>query len=254
MKAPGRCWMVLTAFLFAFVPLAVVTTGSLAAQTEEEGPEFELINEWDLGFERSDLGNVAQTARAEYAEGNRNLAQARKLRGRIDETQDADKRAKLEEKLEETFQSAAGSFADAIGYAPKMAEAYAGLGETLREWGKLDKSLEVCAAAVRRFPDDLENFEGWAMTLMELNMLGQRHECLQQLRRFQPGQGRDTDGSDAGLVAAKAGRPWGPKSDGCRQIGRWIQQQGGRLDRAQGEWCSRRKCVTNKTIPASLLL
>ncbi len=172
MKAPGRCWMVLTAFLFAFVPLAVVTTGSLAAQTEEEGPEFELINEWDLGFERSDLGNVAQTARAEYAEGNRNLAQARKLRGRIDETQDADKRAKLEEKLEETFQSAAGSFADAIGYAPKMAEAYAGLGETLREWGKLDKSLEVCAAAVRRFPDDLENFEGWAMTLMELNMLG----------------------------------------------------------------------------------
>jgi len=172
MNTPGRCWMVLTAFLFAFVPLAVITTGSLAAQSEEEGPEFELINEWDLGFERSDLGNVAQTARVEYAEGNRNLAQARKLRGRIAETQDADKRAKLEEKLEETFQSAAKSFADAIGYAPKMAEAYAGLGETLREWGRLDQSLEVCAAAVRRFPDDLENFEGWAMTLMELNLLG----------------------------------------------------------------------------------
>ena len=172
MNTPGRCWMVLTAFLFAFVPLAVITTGSLAAQSEEEGPEFELINEWDLGFERSDLGNVAQTARVEYAEGNRNLAQARKLRGRIAETQDADKRAKLEEKLEETFQSAANSFTNAIGYAPKMAEAYAGLGETLREWGRLDQSLEVCAAAVRRFPDDLENFEGWAMTLMELNLLG----------------------------------------------------------------------------------
>lgn len=136
----------------------------------------------DTGFEppdtesdvpdRSDLGNVAQAARGKYAEGNRNLTQAKKLQRKIGEADEADKKAKLTEKRDATFQTAVQCFTDAIGYSPKMAEAYAGLGETLREWGKLDQSLEVYAAAVRRFPEDLETFEGWAMTLMELNLLG----------------------------------------------------------------------------------
>lgn len=173
MKPSRRCWPFLFLIFLAFVPLALIYTGSLVAQTEETTVlEFEPPDTESDGFEQSDLGNVAQTARMKYAEGNRHLAQASKLRRRIAETEDAEKRAKLEERLEDIFQSAANSFTDAIGFAPKMAEAYAGLGETLREWGRLDQSLEVCAAAVRRFPDDLENFEGWAMTLMELNLLG----------------------------------------------------------------------------------
>jgi tetratricopeptide (TPR) repeat protein len=149
-----------------------MTSDSALAQSEATDLIPELDNEWDTGFERSDLGNVAQTAKVEYAEGNRTLAQARKIRKRIAETEDPDKKAKLEAKLQETYQSAAKSFTDAIGYAPKMSEAYSGLGETLREWGQLEQSLQVYASAVRRFPQDLENFEGWAMTLMELNMLG----------------------------------------------------------------------------------
>lgn len=173
MKPSRRCWPCLFLIFLAFVPLAMIYTGSVVAQIEETTVlEFEPPDAESDGFEQSDLGNVAQTARTKYAEGNRYLAQASKLQRRIAETEDAEKRAKLEERLEGTFQSAATSFTDAIGYAPKMAEAYASLGETLREWGKLDQSLEVCAAAVRRFPDDLENFEGWAMTLMELNLLG----------------------------------------------------------------------------------
>jgi tetratricopeptide (TPR) repeat protein len=164
-------------FLFAVVPASLVFLllphATLLAQTEEtEGREFELMNENDTGFERSDLGNVAQTARMEYAEGSRQLSEARKLRGRIAETDDPAKRAKLEKKLEETYQGAVQAFTDAIGYAPKMSEAYAGLGETYRDWGQFQQALEVHAAAVRRFPDDLENFEGWAWALMELNMLG----------------------------------------------------------------------------------
>jgi len=148
--------------------LAMTPVEPLVAQVLEfEPPDTEA--EFD---EQSDLGNVAQTARMEYAEGNRHLAQARKLQRRIAETDDSDKRAKLEEKLEETYQGAVQSFTDAIGYAPKMSEAYAGLGEALRDWGQLEQSLEVLATAVRRFPEDLENFEGWATTLMELNLLG----------------------------------------------------------------------------------
>ena len=148
-----------------------------AQETTEMGFEppdtgFEPPDTETDGFDRSDLGNVAQTARMNYAEGNRKLSQARKLRRKIAETEEASNRAKLEGKREETLQSAVQFFTEAIGYAPKMTEAYAGLGETLREWGKLDQSLEVYAAAVRRFPDDLETFEGWAITLMELNLLG----------------------------------------------------------------------------------
>ena len=172
MKRSRRDWLIPLVLLLALVALTPMTSDSALAQSEETELIPELANEWDTGFERSDLGNVAQTAKIEYAEGNRALAQARKIRGRIAETEDPDKKSKLEAKLQETFQSAAKSFTDAIGYAPKMSEAYAGLGETLREWGQLEQSLEVYAAAVRRFPEDLENFEGWAMTLMELNMLG----------------------------------------------------------------------------------
>jgi tetratricopeptide (TPR) repeat protein len=172
MKLSRRSWLIPLFLLLGLVPLALISSDSALAQSEETELIPELENEWDTGFERSDLGNVAQTAKVEYAEGHRTLAQARKIRGRIAETADPDKKAKLEAKLQETYQSAAKSFTDAIGYAPKMSEAYAGLGETLREWGQLEQSLEVYAAAVRRFPDDLENFEGWAMTLMELNMLG----------------------------------------------------------------------------------
>ena len=168
MTTPRRYCYLLAIAAAVLTALAMTPVKPLVAQVLEfEPPDTE-----GADFERSDFGNVAQTARMEYAEGNRNLAQARKLRRRIAETDDSDKKAKLEEKLEESYQSAVQSFTDAIGYAPKMAEAYAGLGETLRDWGQVEKSLEVHAAAVRRFPDDLENFEGWALTLMELNLLG----------------------------------------------------------------------------------
>ena len=225
MKSSSRCWEVLSAVLFAFLSLAVIATGSLAAQSEEEGPEFELINERDLGFERSDLGNVAQTARVEYAEGNRSLAQARKLRGRIAETQDAEKRAKLEAKLEATFQNAVQSFTDAIGYAPKMAEAYAGLGETLREWGQLDKSLEVHAAAVRRFPDDLENFEGWAMTLMELNMLGNATSAYTNYVDSNPDRAAVLMEVMQGWLKRRQADPGDLNRADIDRLAAWIQQQ-----------------------------
>lgn len=172
MKLSRRSWLIPLFLLLGLVPLSLMTSDSALAQSEATDLIPELDNEWDTGFERSDLGNVAQTAKSEYAEGNRTLAQARKIRNRIAETEDPDKKAKLEAKLQETYQRATQSFTDAIGYAPKMSEAYAGLGETLREWGQLEQSLQVYASAVRRFPEDLENFEGWAMTLMELNMLG----------------------------------------------------------------------------------
>ena len=168
MKPSHRCWYSLAISAAVLTVLAMTPVEPLVAQVLEfEPPDTEA--EFD---EQSDLGNVAQTARMEYAEGNRHLAQARKLQRRIAETDDSDKRAKLEEKLEETYQGAVQSFTDAIGYAPKMSEAYAGLGEALRDWGQLEQSLEVLATAVRRFPEDLENFEGWATTLMELNLLG----------------------------------------------------------------------------------
>lgn len=173
MKLSSRCGYSLVICAAVLTVLLTTSTEPLVAQIEvAQVLEFEPPDTETDGFEQSDLGNVAQAARGEYAEGNRHLAQARKLQRRIAETDDSDKRAKLEEKLEESYQGAVQSFTDAIGYAPKMSEAYAGLGEALRDVGQLEQSLEVLAAAVRRFPEDLENFEGWATTLMELNLLG----------------------------------------------------------------------------------
>ena len=92
MKLSRRRWIVLLAILLGLVPLTLISTDSALAQTEEQDLIPELENEWDTGFERSDSGNVAQTARTEYAEGSRNLSQARKLRIRIAETDDPEKR------------------------------------------------------------------------------------------------------------------------------------------------------------------
>ncbi len=227
MKPSRQRFAAPTALLLSCVSLIAISTGALPAQSEETDPAVpDLINEWDLGFEQSDLGNVAQTAKGEYAEGNRTLAQARKLRRRIAETEDADKKAKLEKKLGETYQSAANSFTEAIGFAPKMTEAYAGLGETLREWGELDKSLEVYAAAVRRFPDDLENFEGWAMTLMELNMLGNATSAYTSYVGTNPDRAAILMEVMEDWLKRKQADPGELNPSDLERLSGWIQQQG----------------------------
>ncbi len=225
MKLSRRCWIVLLAFLIGLVPLTLISTDSVLAQTEEQELIPELENEWDTGFERSDLGNVAQTARAEYAEGNRQLAQARKLRIRVSETGDPEKRTKLEEKMEATYGSAANSFTEAIGFAPKMSEAYAGLGETLRDWGRLDRSLEVYAAAVRRFPEDLENFEGWAETLMELNMLGNATSAYSSYVDSNPDRAAILLEVMEDWLKRRRADPGDLKPEDVERLAGWLQQQ-----------------------------
>ena len=226
MKLSSRCWIVLLAFLLGLVPLTLISTDSVLAQTEEQELIPELENEWDTGFERSDSGNVAQTARTEYAEGSRNLTQARKLRKRIAETDDPEKRAKLEEKMEATYGSAAKSFTEAIGFAPKMSEAYAGLGETLRDWGRLDQSLEVYAAAVRRFPDDLENFEGWAETLMELNMLGNATSAYTSYVDSNPDRAAILLEVMEDWLKRRRADPGELRPEDVERLAGWLQQQG----------------------------
>jgi len=227
MKLGRSCRTLLSAPFLVSVPLLMISTGSVFAQTDETGAtEFELINEYDLGFDQSDLGNVAQAAGMEYAEGNRSLAQAKKLRRRIAETDDPGKRAKLEAKLDETYASAVQSFTEAIGYAPKMAEAFAGLGEAYREWGQLEKSLEIHAAAVRRFPDDLENFEGWTLTLLDSNMLGNAVNSYTQYVDTNP---------DRATILMEAMKDWLRQRQedpgeldpaDVQRLADWIQQQG----------------------------
>ena len=225
MKLSRRGWLIPLVVLLGLGPLTLMASDSALAQSEETELIPELANEWDTGFERSDLGNVAQTAKIEYAEGNRTLAQARKIRSRITETEDPEKKAKLEAKLQETYQSAAKSFTDAIGFAPKMSEAYAGLGETLREWGQLEQSLEVYAAAVRRFPEDLENFEGWAMTLMELNMLGNATSTYTSYVEANPDRAAIMMEVMEDWLKRKQADPGNLNPADVDRLAAWIQQQ-----------------------------
>jgi tetratricopeptide (TPR) repeat protein len=53
-----------------------------------------------------------------------------------------------------------------------MIEAYVSLGTALRRLGRYQEALDLHAIALRRDPESLENFEGWADALMHLNMLG----------------------------------------------------------------------------------
>lgn len=221
MTSPRRYRYLLAIAAAVLTALAMTPVEPLVAQVLEfEPPDTETD-----GFEQSDLGNVAQTARMEYAEGNRHLAQARKLQRRIAETDDSVKRAKLEEKLEETYQGAVQSFTDAIGYAPKMSESYAGLGEALRDWGKLDKSLEVLAAAVRRFPDDLETFEGWATTLMELNLLGNATSAYSSYVDSNPDRAAILMEVMEDWLARKQADPGELNPADVDRLATWIQQQ-----------------------------
>jgi tetratricopeptide (TPR) repeat protein len=137
-------------------------------------------------FDQSDLGNVAQTANMHYHSGTRQLTRAEKLEAKAAETEPGEKREKAEAKVQKAYESAIEEFKEAIGYSPDMMKAYAGLGTALRRLGRNEEALQVHSAALARSPQDLDNFEGWADSLMALNMLGDATTAYSSLVQSQP--------------------------------------------------------------------
>lgn len=126
----------------------------------------------DILMESTSEGNTVQAAQMLYHQGMRELKRAEKLAARAAEEQGEEKRVELLEESAEANEAAVGNFMQALTGRPEMIEAYVALGSAFRHLGKNQEALEIHAIALRRDPDSLDNFEGWARALLNLNMLG----------------------------------------------------------------------------------
>jgi tetratricopeptide (TPR) repeat protein len=154
---------------------------SLLAQTQDDFPGNE-PGTTEERFERSDLGNVAQSSRFSYAAGVRELEKARKLTDKAASTSDAAKRAKLEENVKTAYEKAISSLTDAIQTDPQMLEAYAPLGRAYYETGDMQKAAGVHGAALRLDPGDTENQEARAEAMLGLDLIREAALAYESLR------------------------------------------------------------------------
>jgi tetratricopeptide (TPR) repeat protein len=158
------------AWRLGVVCLAVLYAATLAVEAQEE-----VVAEpsaYDTMFEQSSEGNVAQAALMTFNQGVRELDRAEKLAERATTEEVEKKRIKLLERSAEANEAAVAYLMQALKTKPDMIEAYDALGMAFRRLGKYQEALEIHAIALRRDPDSLDNFAGWAESLLELNMLG----------------------------------------------------------------------------------
>jgi hypothetical protein len=104
----------------------LLALAALPALGQEAPGQEPLINEDDATLPETSLGNVVQIARSHYDSGVRMMKQAAKLEAKAAEAETPEKREKLEKKVASLREGAMEQFKVAIGYNPKMLEAYAG--------------------------------------------------------------------------------------------------------------------------------
>ncbi|MGB3563822.1 MAG: hypothetical protein WBH85_18870 [Thermoanaerobaculia bacterium] len=208
--------------LFSFVLIATVTTAQ-EVETGRTGPEEEPGTTESL-FEQSDLGNVAQAGNMHYHSGMRQLKRAEKLEVKVDESEPGEKREKAEAKVQKAYEEAIEEFKQAIGYVPDMMEAYVGLGTALRRIGMNADALKVHAAALGRVPQDLDNFEGWADSLVALNMLGDATTAYTSLAQSQPAQAAILMDAMKKWLVEKQADPGDLNPADVDRLAGWIEQ------------------------------
>lgn len=191
---------------------------------EREGPNREPSSSETL-FDQSDLGNVAQQARLRYHSAARDLQRAEKLVLKASQESDADKRAKLREKGEAAYRQAAESFREALSFDPDLLEAYVGLGAALRASGRAEEALQTHAVALRRAPDDLENFRGWTTSLLALDMLGNATAAYTEYAESQPARAQILMTAIKQWLAAKRSNPGDLDPADIERLAAWIAQQ-----------------------------
>jgi len=139
----------------------------------------------DTLFDRSDTGNVVQSAVMSLSAGQRELKRAAKLEGRLGELE-GKKLESTKANISQAYENAIESFQDAIRSEPKMVEAYVGLSRALRAAGKFRDALVVSSQGLKLTPEDDDLFAGWAESIMELDMLGDATRAYSQLKAASP--------------------------------------------------------------------
>lgn len=123
-------------------------------------------------YEQSIPGNVVQAAKMVYGQGKRDLDKAERMGVKADEAATEEKRAKLLEKRSAAYESAVENLMEALRLQPQMIEGYESLGLAFRRLGRYQEALQIHAIALQRQPESLVNFQGWAESLLSLDMLG----------------------------------------------------------------------------------
>ncbi|MDX1502642.1 MAG: tetratricopeptide repeat protein [Thermoanaerobaculia bacterium] len=137
---------------------------------------------FDTLMDRTDMGNVAQTARMAYHTGVRELEQARKLEEKAAETPEEAKRAKHQKRALASYERAIESLTDALRTQPTLVEAYDPLGRAFLATGRPEEALSVYAAALRLAPELIEAKEGLGEALLEAGRVRDAAAAYESLR------------------------------------------------------------------------
>jgi tetratricopeptide (TPR) repeat protein len=171
--------------LLMMVVGCALLAGQGQAQDEGRTAPNEEPSSMDTLFDRSDTGNVVQSAVMSLSAGQRELKRAAKLEGRLGELE-GKKLESTRANISQAYQNAIESFQDAIRSEPKMAEAYVGLSRALRAAGKFADALMVSSQGLKLAPESDDLFAGWAESIMGLDMLGDATRAYSQLKGASP--------------------------------------------------------------------
>ncbi|MFQ5525339.1 MAG: tetratricopeptide repeat protein [Thermoanaerobaculia bacterium] len=204
--------------------LAATAVSPASAQEFKDPPSpAEEPGTFDLP-DRSDLGNVVQTAATFYHSGVRRMKSARKLEEKLADTPE-NKRAKMEKKIRSAYEGASQDFIQAIQNDSSMLEAYAELGTVMRALGKPDGALKVHASALKNSPDDSANFQGWADSLLALNMLGDATVAYSQMETTRPDRAAQLMEAMKRWLSQKRLDPGDLDPAHIERLEQWIQDQ-----------------------------
>ena len=174
--------------LMPFLAVAVgcaLLAGQARAQDEGRTAPNEEPSSMDTLFDRSDTGNVVQSAVMSLSAGQREIKRAAKLEGKLGDLE-GKKLESARANIAQAYRNATESFQDAIRSDPKIVEAYVGLSRALRASGKLTDALVVSSQGLKLAPEDDDLFAGWAESIVGLDMLGDATRAYSQLEGASP--------------------------------------------------------------------
>jgi len=177
-------------------------------------------------LEQSSSGNVVQQAKMAYGQGMRELERAAKLSLKAEKEASPDKSAKLLKKAAGARENAIQQFMQALRMEPELIEAYEALGQTFRSLGKYQEALEIQAIALRRDPENMEIFQGWAASLMALNMLGNATTSYSAYVEAGSPRAEILMGEMKKWLAAKQADPGELDPQHIEKMAQWMAQQG----------------------------
>jgi tetratricopeptide (TPR) repeat protein len=176
-------------------------------------------------MERTDMGNVAQSAKMQYSSGLRDLKKARRLQEKAAGTADPQEREKTAQKAHSALESADKAFREALSFDAGLVEAYAGLGTALRLQGNSQDALQVHAMALRRDPTDTENFRGWTDSLLALNLLGNATTAYTDYAQTNPKRAEILMDAIEEWLEDKETEPGDIDPSDVQRLAAWVAQQ-----------------------------